>query len=150
MKQYFAGLFEYHKWANNTVIDFLINNNITEEIILKILSHSLISEKTWLQRIKSEKYENNFWKLLNLQECKTLAEENAELISNYINSLTDADMNNKFTYKNSKGVEYTNTITEALTHLSHHSSYHRGQVAREIRRLGYDPVNTDYIVYLRR
>jgi uncharacterized damage-inducible protein DinB len=149
MKSYFINLFKYNTWANQRVIDEISNSGIKYNIVIKILSHLLLAEKTWLQRLKSEKYDNKFWIDLNQDECNKLAEYNEVQIRSYLNSLSESDFETKVNYINSKGIEYTNTITEVLTHLSHHSSYHRGQIAREMRRLGKEPAYTDYIAYLR-
>ena len=149
MKSYFINLFKYHAWANQKVIEGIISSGITEGKILKLLSHLLLAEKTWLQRLKLEKYDNKFWTDLSLEECNTLAENNEKQINAYLNSLSESDFEAKVKYTNSKGIEYTNTVIEVLTHLSHHSSYHRGQIAGEMRKLGEEPVYTDYIAYLR-
>ena len=149
MKSYFINLFKYNTWANQRVIDEISNSGIKYNIVIKILSHLLLAEKIWLQRLKSDKYDNKFWIDLNQDECNKLAEYNEVQIRSYLNSLSESDFETKVNYINSKGIEYTNTITEVLTHLSHHSSYHRGQIAREMRRLGKEPVYTDYIAYLR-
>ena len=149
MKSYFINLFKYNTWANQRVIDEISNSGIKYNIVIKILSHLLLAEKTWLQRLKSEKYDNKFWIDLNQDECNKLAKYNEVQIRSYLNSLSESDFETKVNYINSKGIEYTNTITEVLTHLSHHSSYQRGQIAREMRRLGKEPVYTDYIAYLR-
>ena len=149
MKSYFINLFKYHAWANQRVIDRISNSGIKDSMVIKILSHLLLAEKTWLQRLKSEKYDNKFWIDLNREECDNLAKYNEVQIHSYLNSLSESDFETKISYTNSKGIEYTNTITEVLTHLSHHSSYHRGQIAREMRGLGKEPAYTDYIAYLR-
>ena len=150
MKKYFIDLFKYHGWANKKLIDGIKEGEINVECIMKILSHLLLSENTWLQRLKSEKYDNKFWTELTFEDCRELSEENKLNINTYLNSLSETDFNTVVKYTNSKGIEYTNTIVEILTHLSHHSSYHRGQIAKEMRRLGKEPVYTDYIVYLRK
>ncbi len=149
MKLYFIQLFNYHNWANKKVIDGIKAAGITDDSIMKILSHILLGEKVWLQRLKSEKYDNKFWLPLSLDECSKLSIENSSMISGYLNALQEEDLEKKVTYVNSKGNKYTNSVEQILTHLSHHSSYHRGQIAREMRRLGKEPVYTDYVAYLR-
>ena len=149
MKSYFTRLFNYHSWANKKLIDELISKNIKDDPVIKILSHLLLAEKTWLQRLKSEKYDNKFWLPLTLDECTKLSNENSLKISEHLNSLSEEDLEKKVTYINSKGIKYTNSIEQILTHLSHHSAYHRGQIAKEMRRLNKEPVYTDYIAYLR-
>jgi len=122
---------------------------INNDELMKILSHLLLAEKTWLLRLKSEKYNSKFWIDLNLEGCNKLSKENEMQINAYLNSLSERDFEKKVKYTNSKGIEYTNSINDILTHLSHHSSYHRGQIARGMRKLGKEPVYTDYIAYLR-
>jgi uncharacterized damage-inducible protein DinB len=149
MKTYFTELFEYHGWANNKVISAIYEAGINDSEVMKLLSHILLAEMTWLRRLKSEKYNNNFWIELSLDECSNLAHKNTMEIKEYLSSLSDKDLNNKVKYTNSKGIEYSNSIKEILTHLSHHSSYHRGQIAREMRKIGKEPVYTDYIAFFR-
>jgi uncharacterized damage-inducible protein DinB len=149
MKNYFTHLFEYHGWANKKVIDRLHKEGINNKEIIKLLSHILLAEKTWLQRLKSEKYDNQFWTELSQDECARLVDKNILEIHEYLSSLSEKDFENKIKYTNSKGIEYSNMIKEILTHLSHHSTYHRGQIAREMRKTGKEPVYTDYIAFLR-
>ena len=59
------------------------------------------------------------------------------------------NIQDSITYKNSKGIEYTNSVYDILTHVSFHSAYHRGQIAKEVRRLNKEPVLTDYIAFVR-
>lgn len=150
MKAYFINLFKYHSWANKKILDQIKNLYLHDETINNVLSHLLLGEKIWLQRLKSEKYDNNFWQKINPAGCILLTEQNEKQIGEYLSSLSENDFERKVTYTNSLGIEYINTIEEILTHLSHHSAYHRGQIAKEMRKLGNEPVNTDYIVYLRK
>jgi uncharacterized damage-inducible protein DinB len=52
-------------------------------------------------------------------------------------------------YTNSKGEPWTNTVEEILTHVVIHSTYHRGQIASDLRNAGLEPAYTDYIHALR-
>jgi uncharacterized damage-inducible protein DinB len=38
-------------------------------------------------------------------------------------------------------------LTDIITHISHHGSYHRGQLANMIRMSGEKPVSTDYFIF---
>lgn len=48
-----------------------------------------------------------------------------------------------FTYRNIKGEECTLPLWAALRHVVNHASYHRGQVASKLGRLGVEPPATD-------
>ncbi len=67
----------------------------------------------------------------------------------YLGGLSDGDLSSYCNYANSKGEAWKNSMTDILTHVGLHSSYHRGQIALEIRRSGSDPAYTDYIHAMR-
>lgn len=68
----------------------------------------------------------------------------------YLNELDEEKLQEKITYKASTGMEYTNTIEEALQQVALHGQYHRGQINLKLRELGYEPVNVDFITFIRK
>ena len=147
MKADFKKLFEYNQWANNKLINSLKNQNIIDETVLRLISHIVLSEQIWMLRLERGEYFNkNFWEILTLAECETIINENREKFKTFIDK---RDVSEEITYKNSKGIEYTNSVYDILTHISLHSAYHRGQIAKEVRRLNKEPVLTDYIAFIR-
>ena len=52
-----------------------------------------------------------------------------------------------FTYRNIKGVTYTVPLWAALRHVVNHETYHRGQVASKLKRLGVEAPITDFIYW---
>lgn len=52
-------------------------------------------------------------------------------------------------YTNTKGQGFSNSIKEMFFHIINHSTYHRAQIATELRLCGVEPINTDYIFYKR-
>ncbi len=150
MKTYLKDIFEYDDWANKKLIKSLKTQNVNEESVLKLLSHLLLAEQIWMLRLKGGDYKKlDFWKLLSIEECGKISNENYAEYMEFLNSHEDNDYSKTFTYTNSKGTKYTNTIGETITHVALHSAYHRGQAAREVRRLNKVPVLTDYIAFVR-
>jgi len=150
MKEYLSKLCKYNSWANERMILSLRDQNINDESILKILSHIVLSEQLWMLRLKSGDYSGlNYWKILRLAECNRLWQENAKAFSDFIGSKNETEFENLISYKNSKGNEFSNPIEDVLTHVFIHSSYHRAQIAREVRRIGKEPAYTDYIQFIR-
>jgi len=150
MKEYMLKVCIYNAWANDSVIQSLRDQDISDEQVIKLLSHIILSENLWMARLKTEDTSNkNFWKQLNLPECYRMTHENSKAYSDYIKEKSDIDFERSVTYKNTKGVEYTNSIEDILTHIFFHSAYHRAQVAKEMRKLDKEPVYTDYIHYIR-
>ena len=59
------------------------------------------------------------------------------------------DLDATVEYTNSRGMTFTNSVFDMLMQVFTHGGYHRGQIAMEMRRAGLEPINTDYIVFLR-
>ncbi len=55
----------------------------------------------------------------------------------------------QITYNNLAGDSFESSISDIITQLFSHGSYHRGQVARIIRESGQKPLSTDFIVFAR-
>ena len=147
MKEHFTKLFNYNFWANTKLIKNIKNQQINDAGVLKLLSHIVLAEQVWMLRLKNGNYQNkNYGKVLDITECEKISNENSKA---YLEFIDTANFINSITYKNSKGIEFTNTIEDTLTHVSFHSAYHRGQIAREIRKLNNEPVLTNYIAYVR-
>jgi uncharacterized damage-inducible protein DinB len=150
MKSYYINIFKYNDWANAILIKGIKEQKVAEESVLRLLSHYLISEKVWMMRIKDEEHQGkSFWDTLSIDECEKFARENAAVYSSFLNSSTEESLNEIIKYKNSKGTEYKNSVADSLTHVAFHSSYHRAQIAKEMRRINKEPIYTDYIQYVR-
>jgi uncharacterized damage-inducible protein DinB len=52
-------------------------------------------------------------------------------------------------YKNTSGVPFENTISDILLQVFNHGTYHQAQIAMDLRQKGLEPVNTDFIVWVR-
>jgi uncharacterized damage-inducible protein DinB len=46
-------------------------------------------------------------------------------------------------------MEFQTPIKDLLMHVALHGSYHRGQIAQALRLAGGEPVNTDFITFVR-
>ncbi len=144
-------LLTYNAWANRRVIEAFKGEPSHDPRALRAFAHLLVAEKTWLQRI-TESLDTtgyDFWPELRLDECETLSDENAEAYASFFDALDEDDLNMVATYKNSKGTEYQTSYRDVLTHVLHHSAYHRGQVAMATRAAGNAPAYTDYIAFVR-
>jgi len=147
MVQDFQKVFEYNDWANDKLVSRLREQNIIDVTVLRLFSHIALSEQIWILRIDGENFSRkNFWEILTLEECETIMTENRRKYKTLIDKM---DLSKTITYKNSKGIQYNNSVYDILTHVSFHSAYHRGQIAKEIRRFNKEPALTDYIAFIR-
>ena len=141
--------YDYNLWANGRVFQALKESN--DEKAVRYFAHILTAEKTWLLRLQTNLDTTgfNFWKDESIEICEKLLNENKESFDAFFSDLTEEKLEKTATYKNSKGVEFTNTYREIFTHVFFHSAYHRGQIATALRLNDITPPYTDFIGFLR-
>jgi uncharacterized damage-inducible protein DinB len=150
MKKYFLDLFEYNNWANDRIILKLhgLNNDFKGPEPLKILSHIISAQDTWLERIKGTKTYNIFlWEEYSIQEIEVLSINSHRGWIKFISKMSEKKFDNECTYKNSEGDENSKSYQDIFQHIINHSSYHRGQINQTFRINNIEPVVTDFIYY---
>lgn len=141
-------LFEYNAWANARALQTVVA--CPSERSGELMSHIVETEYLWYLRIRGG-YESmvSVWNRWPVDRLEKEIELLPATWSAWMGELADADLERSVTYTNTKGVVYTNSVRQILVHVIHHSTYHRGQVAAEVRRTGGTPALTDYIAYFR-
>lgn len=147
MKEHFKELFEYNNHFNQKLIGLFIENvhNISDKN-LKLINHLINAQQIWNARITNEK-EFEVWQINNWNELLNIDNEN---YSTTLKIIADNNLDNIIEYTNSKGIKFSNKIKDVLFHVINHSTYHRGQIATELKNCGIEPINTDYIFYKRK
>ena len=141
-------LYVYNDWANRRIITALKDRR--SEKARAILAHLLITEQEYFERLYGkDSFGFDFWQNLSLEQCGDLARETAERYEKLLGQFDDDGLNLKISYRTSEGVWYENTFRELLTHVSVHSSIHRGNIISTLREENHQPPKIDYIIYLR-
>jgi uncharacterized damage-inducible protein DinB len=103
----------------------------------------------WLTRIQQRPARVAVWPTLSLDQCATLAAENAAGFRALLGGLADGDLAREVPYVNSAGQSFRSAIGDMLLQVALHGAYHRGQVALVVRAAGGTPSPTDYIAFVR-
>ncbi len=144
MKIFYKDKFEYDLAANLQLIKVI--ETCSNEYILKMMSHILNAQYFWNNRILKREFEHEVWSLHEATDLKKLAEEFNQTTNLIIEQY---DLNDYLSYQNTKGVAYKNRINDVLYHVLNHSNYHRGQVITELKALGGDLPDTNFISFKR-
>lgn len=148
MKDWLGRLLDHMEWANTRALEVVRETG--EEESRELLAHVLATERVWMVRIRTGDSSGlEIWPELTVEECEWLMEENLERYRAFADSVSAEDLRRDATYRNSSGTEFETPVGEILLHVALHGSYHRGQIARELRRAGGEPVNTDFIQFVR-
>lgn len=147
MKAFFIDKFEYTRVQNQKLTDlFLENAKLLNDYNSKIFSHILDAHHIWNNRLNHTMPDLGVWEIIEPENMSKLIEENH---LNSLNYIQKCDLNEKISYKTSKGIPMYSKVEDILFHMVNHATHHRGQVLSEIRRLGGEPPVTDYIFYKR-
>ncbi len=139
----------YTSWANQRVLETL--EKIGDKVpatSLHLYSHLLNAEVIWLARIQHLESPVQVFDDHSLAECRRIHQSTFERFIGLADS-TAEELETEVTYKNTKGELFNTSLEDILLHVFNHGTYHRAQIARELRQNGLEPVNTDYIMFVR-
>lgn len=149
MKEYFLHLLDYEHWANRIILNTLHLTNDPPERAVQLMGHILGAQAEWFNRVNGGTQSLAFWPVMPEADMEAVAQTQHSRWLAYVADTNTRQLDHPIRYQNSTGAAFENTLTDILTHLSHHAAYHRGQIVQLIGpQLAEAPV-TDYIVWRR-
>lgn len=147
MKDFFCELLAYHHQLNQQLVALLISNaSIVSSKTTELFSHSLNAHQIWNSRILANQKPFSVWQVHEISAYKSMDQSNYEIslaiIQNY-------ELDEVVTYQTSKGEPFANSIRDILFHIVNHTTYHRAQIATELKGVGIIPPSADWIMYKR-
>jgi uncharacterized damage-inducible protein DinB len=153
-------LFAYGSWANGRVFaaaELLTPDELAAPAagsfpsVPGTLGHIVAAEWLWLRRWRGESPTSApAWaggSGLSDLRARLAAVESER--GQYLATLSDDDLGRVVEYKTLAGHGHADPLAALIRHVVNHSTYHRGQVATQLRQLGKTPPNTDLTTYLR-
>lgn len=151
-------LLAYNAWANALTFDAvaaLPPDEPTRPVagsfptLTATLAHIVGVEWAWLRRWRGEQLDRfPDWvtapDLADLRIRLAAVEKERDA---YFAGLGDADLAREVSYHLMSGAEHTDLLSDLIGHLINHATYHRGQVASQLRELGHKPPSTDLLLY---
>jgi uncharacterized damage-inducible protein DinB len=153
-------LFAYDAWANALVFEAaagLSEEQLAHSVASSFpsvggtLAHMVGAEWIWLRRWLGESpgaFPDWVAKpvLVDLRARLSAVEQECQA---FVAGLSDGDLGRVVSYRNLAGKAFSDPLDGLFRHVVNHSTYHRGQVATQLRQLGLKPPSTDLIVFLR-
>lgn len=141
-------LLKYHIWAMDRLFNQLEALPLIPPAALKLLQHIVNAESIWMSRVAGEKQVVGVWETLPLHECRSLHQSSVQKLQTVLNN--NQDLEQVISYVNTSGDAFSDPMHDIIVHVLNHSTYHRAQIAKEMRMHNIDPINTDYITYVRK
>ena len=149
MKDYFIKLFKYDHYVNHIIVDAIITANQPPETV-KLMAHLLGAQQVWLSRCKAENILTGaVWPDWSAEACKQIINENHNAWITFLNSLADDDFEQKITYRDMKGNEFSSKLEDMITQVTNHGTHHRAQIGQLLKEADKNLPITDYIFYIR-
>ncbi len=142
--------FDHLDWANRRLLHLLRTEPELDSGSRRLFSHLLQAERIWIERMHGKDTSDlEIWPSLTLAEQEQLVASNNAAYTELLAGLSEARLREVVVYQNSQGLEFQTPIGDILAHVALHGAYHRGQIATVLRTASGEPVNTDYITFVR-
>jgi len=138
-------LFHYNRWANREALASVRSAAPPPARSLKLLGHVVGAEVLWHARLTSQSSPLAVWPELAPGQIETWLGDLEGMWARYLEQVVPSRLGERVAYTNTKGEPFTSTVEDVLTHVVMHSSYHRGQIAADVRAAGHQPAYTDFI-----
>ena len=151
-------LFGFNAWANHRVLDAcaaLTPGQFTQPApssfptVHDTLRHIMGVEWLYLERLH-DRYPTELLPGEQFDTVASMASRWATIkkgLDDYIRSPELGDLERIVEYKNMQGKHFRYSLRALLQHVVNHSTYHRGQVATQLREIGAKPLSTDLLRY---
>ncbi|HEV8447663.1 MAG TPA: DinB family protein [Gemmatimonadaceae bacterium] len=151
MKELLLSLVDHMRWADAIVGESLQRNPPPDPEAARLFAHIASAEHLWYARIEGRPAEHAVWPTaMTPSEAAALAAEHADLYQRLVEGASAEQLARRIPYRNSAGRDFLSRVSDVVTHVAMHGSYHRGQIARQLRSGGLEPPYTDFIQYTRR
>ena len=149
MKDVLVAMLRHMAWADRRLGEALLSaGDAVPEKAVGWYAHVAAAELVWLSRLEGR--EGGQPPIFPQWDAAAAAEASAQAIAGYERFIEEAaDLERMIVYHNSTGTEFHTAVSDILTHVFLHGSYHRGQVNLLLRGAGAEPVNVDYITFVR-
>jgi uncharacterized damage-inducible protein DinB len=150
MKDHFIKLLGYDRYTNLLMTDTIFAAAQPPKAV-QLMAHLLSAQQVWYSRaVEDGAPMQQLWPDWQAVQFNYLIEDNANKWINFLNGLSDADIQREVSYTNSKGDHFSTGLIDILSHMINHGTHHRAQIGQIVKQAGLAqlPV-TDLIHYLR-
>jgi uncharacterized damage-inducible protein DinB len=152
-------LYRYNQWANAKILEAA--TKVTQEQFLALASfphgglrgtlvHTLSAEWIWRKRWEGTSPTSvlNPDEFASFESLRTRWAEEERQLMDFVDRVTDENLNSPFRYTNTSGKPFTRVLWQAMAHLVNHGTQHRTEAAALLTDLGHSPGDIDLIYFL--
>ena len=153
-----VSLYLYNSWANARVLETLRELSVADYVkeqgggwpsLRATFVHLAGATDAWAERFAGKDATRlaTVEELPGLEDAARVVLAAEEKHRRLLPAFTPERLAGPFRWKNLKGEEKTAPFWAVVRHVVNHQTYHRGQIAAMVRRLGQAPKSTDMVVW---
>ena len=153
------GLYEYHRWANRTLLDHAaglpdeaatrdVGTQFSYPTLVRMFGHLYGADWLWLRRFKGQSPTS-----VPGAEFETLAavrqrwDEFEKEQTAFLEGLAAQDLSRVIEWKNTEGRQFRVVLWPLLQHVANHATHHRSELATMITMISASPPDTGVLAY---
>lgn len=141
---------QYDGWANAEFAKALQNPEVADAApkVALWMSHILLAARIWAERAEGLAITQNAWEVIEPESYVETIRVNLQRWETLLGN-EDDPCSRVVAYQNLRGQRFETPLYQIIAHLTHHGSYHRGQMASAMKAAGLEIPATDAILYAR-
>ncbi len=151
-------LFRYNAWANERIISTMMRlppEALTQDLggsfptIRGTFAHIVSAEWVWLERWMgiSPTSAPDWVRSADLSQLVSHLHGVQAKRNVFLAGLSESDLRSSCSFTLLSGKAASHLLRDLFIHVTNHSTYHRGQMAAMLRRLGTPTLSTDFLIY---
>jgi len=151
-------LFRYNAWANERIASSMTRlplDGLSQDLggsfpsVRDTFAHIVSAEWIWLERWTGHHPTSapDWLKSADLPQLLEHLQAIEAKRALFLAGLAESDLSETCSFTLLSGKEAACPLQDLLIHVTNHSTYHRGQIAAMLRRLGTPALATDFFVY---